>query len=151
MATGQMLLVLQACKIHDISEQKLIACLTRDGLTGVNVECQKIFIIAEQTFWVYTSAHHLNIIENEKIIKSLLENIKVISHLNSFVDCYSSNKLNEKVKLNMLEQMLKLYIWVHSFSCAKDFTNKQKQHSSNQNKALHKGLEKTTSKPVIEE
>ena len=33
----QMLLVLQAYKIHDISEQKLIACQTRGGLTGVNV------------------------------------------------------------------------------------------------------------------
>ena len=90
-------------------------------------------------------------IENEKITKSLLENIKVISHLNSFVDCNSSNKLNEEVKLNVLEQMLKLYIRVHSFSYVKDFTDKQKQHSSNQNKALRKGLKKTTSKPVIEE
>ena len=33
----QMLLVLQACKIHDISEQKLIACHAGGGLTGVNV------------------------------------------------------------------------------------------------------------------
>ena len=93
----------------------------------------------------------MNIIENEKITKSLLKSIKVISHLNSFVDCNSSNKLNEEVKLNVLEQMLKLYIRVRSFSYAKDFTNKQKQHSSNQNKALRKGLKKTTSKPVIEE
>ena len=62
-----MLLVLQACKIHGISEQKLIACHTRGSLTGVNVECQKIFIIAEQTFRAYTSAHHLNIIENQKL------------------------------------------------------------------------------------
>ena len=146
-----MLLVLQACKIHDVSEQKLIACQTRGGLTGVNVECQKIFIIAEQIFRVYTSAQDLNIIENEKITISLLDNIKVISHLNSFVDCNSSDKLNEEVKLNVLEQMLKLYIRVQWFSYAKDFTNKQKQHSSNQNKALRKGLKKTTSKPVIEE
>ena len=55
----QMLLVLQACKIHDISEQKLIAFQRRGDLTGVNVECQKIFIIAEQIFREYTSAHHL--------------------------------------------------------------------------------------------
>ena len=54
-----MLLVLQACKIHDISEQKLIAFQSRGDLTGVNVECQKIFIIAEQIFREYTSAHHL--------------------------------------------------------------------------------------------
>ena len=32
----QMLLVLQACKIHDISEQKLIACQIREGL---NCKC----------------------------------------------------------------------------------------------------------------
>ena len=51
----QMLLVLQACKIHDISEQKLIACQTPGGLTGVNAESGKIFIIAEQTFRAYTS------------------------------------------------------------------------------------------------
>ena len=95
-----MLLVLQACKIYDISQQKLIACHARGGLTSVNVECQKIFIIAEQTFREYTSAHHLNIIENEKITKSLQENIEVISHLNSLIDCNSSNKLNEEVKLN---------------------------------------------------
>ena len=81
----QMLLVLQACKIHDISELKLIACQTWGGLTGVNVECQKIFIIPEQILRAYTSAHHLNIIENEKVTKSPLENIKVISHLNSFL------------------------------------------------------------------
>ena len=99
----------------------------------------------------YTSAHHLNIIEIEKLIKSLLENIQVISHLNSFVDCNSSDKLNAEVKLNVLEQMLKLYIRVCLFSYAKDFTNKEKQHSSNQNKALRKGFKKTTSKPVIEE
>ena len=118
-----MLLVLQACKIHDISEQKLIACQTRGGLTGVNVECWETFIIAEQTFQEYNSVHHVNIIKNEKITKSLLENIKVISHLNSFVDC-NYNKLNEEVKLNVLEQILKLYIRVCSFSYAKDFTNK---------------------------
>ena len=45
--------------------------------------------------------------------------------------------------------MLKLYIRVCSFSYARDLTNKQKQHSSNQNKALCKGLKKTTSEPVI--
>ena len=133
-----MLLVLQACIIHDVSEQKLIACQTRGGLTGVNVECQKIFIIAEQIFRVYTSAQDLNIIENEKITISLLDNIKVISHLNSFVDCNSSDKLNEEVKLNVLEQTLKLYIRVHSFSHAKDFTNKQNQYSSNQNKVAQR-------------
>ena len=133
-----MLLVLQACKIHDISEQKLIAFQSRGDLTGVNVECQKIFIIAEQIFRVYTSAQDLNIIENEKITISLLDNIKVISHLNSFVDCNSSDKLNEEVKLNVLEQTLKLYIRVHSFSHAKDFTNKQNQYSSNQNKVAQR-------------
>ena len=133
-----MLLVLQACKIHDVSEQKLIACQTRGGLTGVNVECQKIFIIAEQIFRVYTSAQDLNIIENEKITISLLDNIKVISHLNSFVDCNSSDKLNEEVKLNVLEQTLKLYIRVQSFSHAKDFTNKQNQYSRNQNKVAQR-------------
>ena len=46
----QMLLVLQACKSHGISEQKLITCQTWGGLTGVNVEYQKMFIIPEQTF-----------------------------------------------------------------------------------------------------
>ena len=136
-----MLLVLQACKIHDMNEQKLIACQTRSGLTDVNVECQKIFKITEQTFRVYTSAHYLNIIEDEKITKSLPENIKVISHLNSFVD-----KLNKEVKLNVLEQMLKLYIWVRSFSYAKDFTNKQKLHSSNQDKALDKKIKESNLK-----
>ena len=67
-----MLLVSQACKIHDISEQKLIAYQTRGRLTDINVECQKIVIIAEPIFPAYTSAHHLNIIGNEKITKSLL-------------------------------------------------------------------------------
>ena len=55
------------------------------------------------------------------------------------------------MKLNLLEQMLKLYIRVRLFSNAKDFTNKQKQYSSKQNKALRKGLKKTTSKPGIGE
>ena len=47
--------------------------------------------------------------------------------------------------------MLKLYMRFRLLSYAKDFTNKHRQHSSNQNKALGKGLKKATSKPVIEE
>ena len=53
------------------------------------------------------------------------------------------------MKLNVLEQMLKLYIRFHSFSYAKDFTYKQKQHSSNENKALRKGLKNTTSNQLL--
>ena len=127
----QMLLVLQACKIHYISEQKLIACQARGGLTGVNVECQKIFIIAEQRFRAYTSAHHLNI--NYKITSGKHQSYQSPKFI---VDCNSYNKLNEEVKLNVLEQMLKLHIRVRSFSYAKDFTNKQKQHSSNQKRCI---------------
>ena len=53
------------------------------------------------------------------------------------------------MKLNVLEQMLKLYIRFHSFSYAKDFTDKQKQHSSNENKAWRKGLKNTTSNQLL--
>ena len=67
------------------------------------------------------------------------------------MDCNSCNKLNEELKLNVLERMLKIYIRVCLFSYAKDFTNKEKQHSCNQNKALCKGLKKTISRPVIDE
>ena len=39
---NEQIFVLQARKIHDIREQKLIASQTQGGLTGINVECQKI-------------------------------------------------------------------------------------------------------------
>ena len=65
------------------------------------------------------------------------------------MDCNSCNKLNEELKPNVLERMLKNYIRVCSFSYAKDFTNKQKQHSCNENKALCKGLKKSQDQSLM--
>ena len=47
----------------------------------------------------------------KEIKRSLMESPKVISHVNSSVDCDISDEINEEVKMNVLEQMLK-HFWL---------------------------------------
>ena len=122
--TNQMILILESCTVQDISDQKLIAAQTRGGLTAVNKECQKLFMIAEQTFRVYKSSpHQLTKIQNKGLVRSLLENVKVISYFNSITDCdiCSVSVISEKIKVNMLEQIFKLYIRVRMLQANKSY------------------------------
>ena len=82
----------------------------------------------------------------KEIKRSLMENPKVISHVNSSVDCGISDEINEEVKMNVLEQMLK-HFWL---TLCRLFHLKQKCYSNIQNKGLLKGIKNTTSKPFID-
>lgn len=75
-----------------------------------------------------------------------MENPKVISHVNSSVDCGISDEINEEVKMNALEQMLK-HFWL---TLCRLFHLKQKCYSNIQNKGLLKGIKNTTSKLFID-
>ena len=82
----------------------------------------------------------------KEIKRSLMENPKVISHVNSSVDCGISDEINEEVKMNVLEQMLK-HFWL---TLCRLFHLKQKCYSNIQNKGLLKGIKNTTSKLFID-
>lgn len=82
----------------------------------------------------------------KEIKRSLVENPKVISHVNSSVDCGISDEINEEVKMNVLEQMLK-HFWL---TLCRLFHLKQKCYSNIQNKGLLKGIKNTTSKLFID-
>ena len=87
----------------------------------------------------------------KKIKKYLLGNPKVFSHVNSSVDFNISDEINEEAKMNVLEQMLKLFLWVSSLysNC---FNQKQKHYSNIQNnKGLIEGVKNLTSKLFINE
>lgn len=75
-----------------------------------------------------------------------MENPKVIGHVNSSVDCGISDEINEEVKMNVLEQMLK-HFWL---TLCRLFHLKQKCYSNIQNKGLLKGIKNTTSKLFID-
>lgn len=75
-----------------------------------------------------------------------MESPKVISHVNSSVDCGISDEINEEVKMNVLEQMLK-HFWL---TLCRLFHLKQKCYSNIQNKGLLKGIKNTTSKLFID-
>lgn len=75
-----------------------------------------------------------------------MENPKVISHVNSSVDCGISDEINEEVKMNVLEQMLK-HFWL---TLCRLFHLKRKCYSNIQNKGLLKGIKNTTSKLFID-
>ena len=78
-------------------------------------------------------------------------NSEVFSHVNSSVDFNISDEINEEIKVNVLEQMLKLFLWVGSLY-ANYFNQKQKRCSNIQNNTgLREGVKNLTSKLFINE
>ena len=71
----------------------------------------------------------------------LLESIDVVSFFNAAVNMAAVN-LPEEIKMNLLQNMLMLYLRVRTFSLAKDITNK-KQSSNTSSKALRQDIKKS--------
>ena len=77
-------------------------------------------------------------------------NTEVASLFNSLIE-NSGVAIDSEVKDNLLENMLKLYLRVGSFSYARDITNKHMfALKKEKNKALRKDIKKAMDKPTIE-
>ena len=105
---------------------------TRDGLTKVLDEAQKMFILPEQLFGKTTETEkHLKKIDINAMTEELLQNTKIISLYKAIIGASDTNDLGNEVKVNLLENILKLFLHVRSFSIAKDSTSHKKQEQRN--------------------
>ena len=75
------------------------------------MECQQIFIRAEETFRVNTPAEkHLEKIETRNMTMKLMKNTEVVSFYNAVVESCGITTIDKEIKDNLLENMLRLYL-----------------------------------------
>ena len=104
--------------------QELVDIQTRDGFTKVVDEAQEMFILAEQLFLKTTETEkHLKKIDINAMTEELLQDTKIISLYKAIIGTSDRNDLDNEVKVNLLDNILKLYLRVRSFSFAKDITS----------------------------
>ena len=102
--------------------QKLVDIQT-GGLTKVVDEAQEMFILAEQLFRKTTETEkQLKKININAVTEELLQDTKIISLYKAIIGTSDTNDLDNEVKVDLLENILKLYLRVRSFSFAKDIT-----------------------------
>ena len=80
-------------------------------MTKVVDETQEIFILAEQLFRkTIETERHLKKIDINAMTGELLQDTKIISQNKAITGASDTNDLDYKVKVNLLESILKLYL-----------------------------------------
>lgn len=140
----QCVAILQACKIDTDDSQTLVNARDRGGLWKVNKRMQGIFLKSECIFRSETSKFTVKIVCTD-IVNHMLQNCTIISNYKSL--CYDIDpKVNGEVSLNLLEQMLTLFIRLRTFSFAKDVREKHKAaKKSTKKRALRTEIKKGSS------
>ena len=124
--------------------QKLIAVQNRGGLSAVNTSIQHLFLKVEEKFRQQTTFDNIRKIDIARITSDLISNQDVISYFNTHYDT-SGIRLEKEIKKNLLENMIKLFCRVRSFSLAKDITEKHRQIlKAKKSKGLRKSIKKAT-------
>ena len=105
---------------------------------------------AEKTFRAHTSTPNIvRKIALQPMVDHLLFDTEVISMYNCLIE-NATLPLDFEVKNNLLENMLKLYLRVRSFSFARDVAGNHLYASRKvKTKALPKDIKKATDKPGI--
>ena len=81
--------------------------------------------------------------------EELLQDTKIINLYKAIIGASDTNNVDNEVKVNLLENILKLYLRVRSFSFAKDITSHKKQEQRNlkfKTKALRNDIKKASGK-----
>ena len=109
-----------------------------------------MFILAEQLFCKTTETEGaLKKIDINAVAEELLQDTKIISLYQAIIDASDTNDLDYKVKVNLLESVLKLHLCECSFSFAKHITSHKKQEQRNlkfRSKAFWNDIKKTSGK-----
>ena len=81
--------------------------------------------------------------------EELLQDTKIINLYKTIIGASDTNNVDNEVNVNLLENILKLYLRVRSFSFAKDITSHKKQEQRNlkfKTKALRNDIKKASGK-----
>ena len=103
------------------------------------------FIEAESTFksMVFKCLHH---IDSKEIVSSLQKNSSVLANF-SKIQSQADQAVKMEVALNLLEDLLSLYMCVRELSCVKD---KQQLHKMKSDKIKSKSLRTTLKQKSVD-
>lgn len=128
--------------LNDMPSNILISTLSRGGLKQINNTAYQIFFKTEEEFRRATSVTNLRNIDIDKMVLNLMSDSDVVSLyslISDGLDCSC------ELKKNVLENAMKLFLRVRSFSLAKDITSKEK-NAKFREKGLRKSIKKTIAK-----
>lgn len=136
----QYLSILETCKYiegseTDVRHQKLVDLKNRGGLWKVNSDVVAIFSIAESYFESVTK-NFVSKIDAPKIVSVLMADAILIAYYSSMRRS-SELFVKKEIALNLLADMLTLYIRIRSHSYAR---NKQQEHKVNKDATKTKSL-----------
>lgn len=144
--------ILETCKYLEGSETdaehlKLIDAKDRGGLWRVNANTIAIFSIAECLFQNNTK-HFVTKIDVSEMVSELLSDAPLVAYFNN-MRARSELHVKKEVALNLLEDMLSLYLRIRSHSYAK---NKQQNFKVNKDATRAKSLrtERKRENPTLE-
>ena len=100
-----------------------------------------IFNVAE-SFFISSIKQHPNKIETKNIVKALMKDNYMLANVSQIRHC-SPDKIKKEVALNLLTDLLTLYIRVHGFSYVKDKLQAYKiQKSKTKSRSLRTSIKK---------
>ena len=144
--------ILETCKYiegskTDIQHLKLIDTKDRGGLWRVNANTIAIFSIAE-CYFRNSTKHFVTKIDVPEMVSNLMSNAPLVAYFNN-MRAQSELPVKKEVALNLLEDMLSLYLRIRSHSFAK---NKQQNFKVNKDATRAKSLrtERKRENPTLE-
>ena len=138
------------CKTDLDSPQTLINSQDRGELWRVNDNVQNIFTECEKKFFLST-LNFQTVINSAQLVQELQGSPCAISNFDAL--CYNSEpKVNKEISLNLLENMLLLFIKVHVFSFPRDAKEKSKARIKRpKSRSLRKEIKKSSSSKNLDQ
>ena len=140
----QCVAILQACKIDSDDSQTLVNVRDRGGLWRVNKNMQALFLKCEQLFRSHTVKFSVAVV-CKNIVNDMLQNSVIKSNYKNV--CYDVDpKVDTEISMNLLEQILTLFVRTRTFSYAKDIREKHKAaKKASRQRSLRTELKKASS------
>ena len=125
----EILAILKAGKVDDGDSQRLINVKDRGGLWKVGKATQKMFQICEITFKrkrdKFLKSHKIHI---KQLCASLKKDPVLLAQYHKVYGCVDL-KVSKENALNLLEELISLYLGIRSHFFAKDITESDKMKS----------------------
>ena len=125
----EILAILKAGKVDDDDLQRLINVKDRGGLWKVGKSTQKMFEICEIAFKrkrdKFPKSHKIDI---KQLCASLMKDPVLLTQYHKVYGCVDL-KVSKENALNLLEELISLYLGIRSHSFAKDITESDKMKS----------------------
>lgn len=139
----QAISILEAARVTDFDDQKLVSCLNRGGLWAINSFAQDIIFTTEHIFRDLTTSIEENKLEINTILSTSLSHQDILSAFNTLITM-AELKPEEHVAKDTLYSIVHLYVKVRAFSLAKDVVQKYKlaAKSKLKQKALRKEIQR---------